>query len=107
MVHLQAALQEQLLDVAIAQRVAQIPRDGLQDQRRFVMAAPEIVLGSALQLLDKGVQDHGPPPKSEGQNQRAFLTSRKQQNFATGPSNCPAGRVRSLRQAESRNSVHR
>ena len=31
-VDLQAALQEQLLDVAIAERVAQVPRDRLQDQ---------------------------------------------------------------------------
>src|SRR3954453_6839497 len=33
-----------------------------QDQRRFVVPALEIGLGSALQLLDKGVQDHRPPP---------------------------------------------
>jgi hypothetical protein len=30
-VHLQAALLEQLLNVAVAQRIAQIPGDGLQD----------------------------------------------------------------------------
>ena len=39
-VHLQAALQEQLLNVAIAERVAQVPRDGLQDQGCFVVAPP-------------------------------------------------------------------
>src|SRR3954470_7029656 len=58
----QAALQEQLLNVAIAKRIAQIPGDGLQDQRRFVVAALEVVLRPALQLLDNGIQDHAPPP---------------------------------------------
>jgi hypothetical protein len=29
------------------------------------MSAFEVVLGPALQLLDKGVQDNGPPPTSE------------------------------------------
>jgi hypothetical protein len=43
-VDLQAALQKQLLDVAIAERIAQIPRDGLQDQRCLEVAALEIVL---------------------------------------------------------------
>jgi hypothetical protein len=61
-VDLQAALPEQLLDVTVAQRVAQIPRDRLQDQRRLKVPALEIVLGPALELLDKGVQDHAPPP---------------------------------------------
>src|SRR3954449_11922700 len=61
-VDLEAALEEQLLDVTVAERIAQIPRDRLQDQRRFVVPALEIGLGSALQLLDKGVQDHRPPP---------------------------------------------
>src|SRR4051794_32965425 len=61
-IDLEAALEEQLLDVTVAERIAQIPGDGLQDQRRFVVAALEIVLRPALQLLDKGVQDHRPPP---------------------------------------------
>src|SRR5215203_2655331 len=61
-VHLQATLEEQLLDVTVAQRVAQVPRDGLQDQRCLEVPTLEIVLGPALQLLDKGVQDHWPPP---------------------------------------------
>ena len=38
MIDLQAALEEQLLDVTVAERVAQVPGDGLQDQRRFEMA---------------------------------------------------------------------
>src|SRR4051812_15476700 len=61
-IDLQAALQEQLLDVAIAERVAQIPRDGLQDQRRLEVPALEIILGPALQLLGNRTQDHGAPP---------------------------------------------
>jgi len=61
-VHRQAALPEQLLDVAIAERVAEVPRDRLQDQRRLKVPALEIVLRPALQFLDKGVQDHAPPP---------------------------------------------
>src|SRR3954452_2528705 len=85
-IDLKAALPEQLLDVTVAQGIAQVPRDGLQDQRRFEMAAFEIVLGSALQLLDKGVQDHGPPPVWRRQSRPICLTSRERQNFATGPS---------------------
>jgi hypothetical protein len=61
-VHLQAALPEQFLDVTIAQRIAQIPGDRLQDQRRLEVPALEVVLGPTLELLDKGVEDHGPPP---------------------------------------------
>src|SRR3954451_12386555 len=61
-VDLQAALQEQLLDVAIAERIAQVPRDGLHDQCRLEVAALEIVLRSALQLLGNRAQDHRPPP---------------------------------------------
>src|SRR4051794_8398174 len=61
-VHLQTALEEQLLDVTVAQGIAQIPRDGLQDQRRLEVPTLEIVLRPALQLFDKGVQDHRPPP---------------------------------------------
>src|SRR5829696_6210529 len=59
------------------------PGDGLQDQRRLDVAALEVVLGSALQLLDKGVQDHGAPPKPERQSRPPCLTSRECQNFAT------------------------
>src|SRR3954467_2703281 len=61
-IDLQAALQEQLLDVTVTQGIAQVPGDGLQDQRGLEVAAFEIVLRPPLQLLDKGVQDHRPPP---------------------------------------------
>jgi transposase-like protein len=64
-VHRQAALPEQLLDVAVAQRIAQRPGDGLQDQRCLKVAALEVVFGAALQPLDKGVQDHELPPEAE------------------------------------------
>ena len=46
MVHLQAALQEQLLDVTIAERIAQVPRDRLQDQRCLEVAAFEDPMGA-------------------------------------------------------------
>src|SRR3954471_2297423 len=88
-IDLQAALQEQLLDVTVAERIAQIPRDRLQDQRRFEVAALEVVLGPALRPLDQGVQDHGPPPVRRRQNWPAWPTSRKQQNFAAGLSGSP------------------
>ena len=39
MVHRQAALQEQLLNITVAERIAQIPRDGLQDQRGLEVPA--------------------------------------------------------------------
>src|SRR3982750_2708237 len=61
-VDLQAALQKQLLNVTVAERVAQVPRDGLQDQRRLEVPALEVVLRPALQLLGNRAQDHGPPP---------------------------------------------
>ena len=65
-VHLEAALPEQLLDVTLAQGIAQVPRDGLQDQCRLEVPALEVILGSALQLLSNRTQDHGPPPAMEG-----------------------------------------
>src|ERR671910_2861969 len=85
-VDLQAALDEQLLDVTIAERIAQVPGDGLQDQRRLEGAALEIVLRPALQPLDKGTQDHGSPPTSEAQTHPACSTRGKRSEFATGPS---------------------
>jgi hypothetical protein len=45
-VHLQATLQEQLLDVTIAQGIAQVPGDGLEDQRRLEVAALEDPMGA-------------------------------------------------------------
>src|SRR3954468_13929169 len=84
-VHLQTALQEQLLDVTVAERVAQVPRDGLQDQRCLEVAALEIVLRPALQLLGNRAQDHRPPPVRRRicgpQAQRGVNTK----NFATRP----------------------
>src|SRR3954464_15071975 len=53
-VHLQAPLPEQLLDVEVAERVAQVPGDRLQDQRRLEVPALEVALGSALQLFERG-----------------------------------------------------
>src|SRR3954468_16978090 len=80
-IDLEAALQEQLLDVAIAERIAQIPGDGLQNQCRLKVPTLEIVLRPALQLLDKGVQDHGPPPTSEAHMPPAGSTRGKRQKL--------------------------
>src|SRR3954470_24136247 len=80
-VHLQTALQKQLLDVAIAERVAQVPRDGLQDQRCLEVPALEIVLRPALQLLDKGVQEHRPPPGWRWQSRPTCLTDHERQTL--------------------------
>src|SRR5215207_5507697 len=91
-VHLQTALPEQLLDVAVAQGIAQVPGDGLQDQRCLKMATLEVGLGLALQLLDKGIQDHGPPPVRRQQSRPVWLTSRERQKFATGPLAATASR---------------
>src|SRR4051794_21503092 len=85
MVHRQAALPEQLLDVAIAQGIAQIPRDGLQDQRGLKVAALEVVLGPTLQLLGNRPQDHGVPPNRGRQSRPPCPTSRQRQKFATDP----------------------
>ena len=57
-IDLQATLQEQLLDVAVAQRIAQVPGDGLNDEQRLVGSAFEIGLGALLQLRGDGGQDH-------------------------------------------------
>src|SRR3954466_2480311 len=88
-VHLQTALQEQLLDVTVAERVAQVPRDGLQDQRCLEVPALEIVLRPALQLLGNRAQDHRPPPVRRRicgpQAQRGVNTK----NFATRPPAAP------------------
>ena len=72
MVHLQAALQEHFFDVAVAERVAQVPRDRLQDQRRLKVAALEVVLGPTLQLGDDRVQDHGGPSEPEATTSTAM-----------------------------------
>jgi hypothetical protein len=66
MVHLQAAFQEHLPDVAIAERVAQVPGDRLDDQRRLEVPAPEISFGALLEPSGDGGQDHGPAPTRSG-----------------------------------------
>ena len=54
-------LQEQLLDVTVAERIAQVPGNGPQDQRRLEMPALEVVLGPTLQPLGNRTQDYGVP----------------------------------------------
>src|SRR5215204_5244427 len=80
-VDLEAALQKQLLDVTIAERIAQIPGDRLQDQGRLEVPALEVILGPTLQLLDKGVQDHAPPPGWRWQSRPTCLTDRERQTL--------------------------
>src|SRR3954465_15649482 len=67
-IHRQAALEKELLNVAVAQGIAQVPRDRLQDQRCLEVAAFEVVLGSVPQLLGNRTQDHGGPPEPERQS---------------------------------------
>src|SRR4051812_33212271 len=76
-VHLDTALQEQLLDVAVAERVAQVPGARLHDQSRLKVPALEVVLGPALQLGGDSVEDHGPPPGWRRQTRPVWLTSRE------------------------------
>src|SRR5215213_1299582 len=52
-----------------AERIVQIPRDGLQNQQRLEGPAFEVVLSAALQLRGNRTQDHEVPP-----NRRAKLT---------------------------------
>jgi hypothetical protein len=52
-VDLHAALQEHLLDVAVAQRVAQTPGHGLDDEAGLEVPAPEVATGFSLQLEGK------------------------------------------------------
>jgi len=63
LVHFDSALQEELLDVSVAQRVAQVPGDGLDNERRLVVLAFEAALGALLQLRSDSGQDHGPAPE--------------------------------------------
>src|ERR1044071_1419656 len=84
MVHRQATLPEQLLDVPVAQGIAQIPADRLQDQRCLEVAAFEVVLGAALQLLSNRTQDHGPPPDDRATKSTAMPDEPSTPKFATG-----------------------
>ena len=49
----------------VAERIAQIPADRLQDQGSLEVPAPEVVLGPVLQTLGNRAQDHGPSPREE------------------------------------------
>ena len=65
-VHRQATLEKELLNIAVAERITQIPADRLQDQRRLEVPALEVILGAALQFLGNRTQDHRPPPDNGG-----------------------------------------
>ena len=89
-VHLDPALQEQLLDVTIAQRVTQVPGDGLNDQGRLVVPALEIGFGALLQLRGYGGQDHGVASETGGAMRALWSTRGKRHGFATGPFRMPS-----------------
>jgi hypothetical protein len=58
-VNLQAALQQHLLNVTVAERVAQLPGNGLDDQGCLEVPSLEVGAGLALQLRGDDIQDHG------------------------------------------------
>ncbi len=58
-IDLETALEQQLLNVAVAQRITQVPRDRLDNQPGLEMATLEVVLRPALQPGGDGGQDHG------------------------------------------------
>ena len=45
-IDLQATLKEEFLDIAVAQRIAQVPGDGLDDECRLVVPAFKVALGA-------------------------------------------------------------
>ncbi|MOA17720.1 hypothetical protein D3C78_1379870 [compost metagenome] len=61
-VDLEAALAEHFFQIAVAQRIAQIPGHRLNDQPGFEVASFEIVLRLVLQLLCYGIRNHGHAP---------------------------------------------
>src|SRR3954462_5869085 len=79
------AIQRIFCAFTVAQRVAQVPGDRLDDQSRLEVPALEVTLGPALQPRGDGVEDHRGPPKSEAQVRPVCLTSCEPQKFATGP----------------------
>ena len=90
-VHLDPALQEQLLDVTIAQRVTQVPGDGLNDQGRLVVPALEIGFGALLQLRGYGGQDHGGGLRNRRCHAGLYgQRGGKRHGFATGPFRMPS-----------------
>lgn len=58
-------LQEQLLDVTIAERIAQVPGESLHDERGLVVPTLEVALKTLLELGGDGGQDYGRPPVPE------------------------------------------
>ena len=74
---LQAALQQHLLNVTVAECVAQLPGDGLDDQRRLELPPLEVTLGLTLQLGGDGAEDHEPAPERRRQARSVCLTTRE------------------------------
>src|SRR5579875_3562001 len=85
-IDLKPALEEHAFEIAIAQRVAQIPGQRLDDPPRLEMASFEVFLRLTFELLDSCTQDHGCSPLTEEQNPASVSPFRKREKFATGPS---------------------
>src|SRR5689334_9763079 len=84
MVNRQAALSEQLLNVAVAQRIAQVPRDGLQVSDAWKRRPLKSSLERRLSRSAIALRIMGRPPTTEGKVDRHAR---------------PAVNARSLRQA--------
>src|SRR4051812_7101990 len=93
------AIQRIFCAFTVAERVAQVPGDRLDDQRRLEVPTLEVGLRPALQLGRDGAQDHGWPPGSEAQTRPVCLTSREPHKLCDRPitrahyANCAASRA--------------
>ena len=76
-IDLDTTLQGHLLDVAVAERLAQVLGDRLHDESRLVVAALEVGLGALLQLRGDGGQDHGVASEGGGAMRALWSTRGK------------------------------
>ena len=87
MIDLQAALQQPLLDVAVAQRVAQVPGDRLDDERGLEVPALEVAAGLSFSLRARALRIMG---RLRGRSGKlgGYVNDRERRRsaFATGPS---------------------
>ena len=84
-VDLEATFEQQLLDIAVAEWVAQIPGHRLDDQPRLEVPAHEVVLRPALQLGSDGGQDHQATSEREAANSADVANEPLTPEFATRP----------------------
>jgi hypothetical protein len=76
-IELKAALQEDLLDVAVAERIAQVPGQSLDEGAGLEVPALEVAAGFSLQPEGGGVQDRRPSPERRRQAEPVWLTTRE------------------------------